>query len=118
MHYCSLLLLGCHLDVDMTMLFHLLKELNQFLFVLTDLPRSSKLRLKVAELLEHGVIHYSNSPFCSHVILVKKSDFTWRLVIDYHFLNAMTKNGKYPLPVIDELLDELFGASWFTKLDL
>jgi hypothetical protein len=50
--------------------------------------------------------------------LVKKDTKAWRLVIDYHHLNALTVKGKYPLPVIDELLDELSSSRWSTKLDL
>jgi hypothetical protein len=71
----------------------------------------------VAELLKQGIIQHINIPFSSCVIFVKKKDFTWRLVIDYS-LNALTKKGKYPLHVIDELLDELLGACRFSKLDL
>jgi hypothetical protein len=73
---------------------------------------------QIKELLAQGVITHSNSAFGSPVILVKKGDGTWRLVVDYRHLNALTVKGKYPLPVIDELLDELAGAKWFSKLDL
>jgi hypothetical protein len=52
------------------------------------------------------------------VLLVQKKDGTWRFCIDFWYLNALSLKNRYPLPVIDELLDELAGVAWFTSLDL
>ena len=73
---------------------------------------------QVKELLQHGLIEPSSSPFGASVLFVAKKDGSLRMCIDYRALNKITVKNKYPLPRIDQLLDALSGAQLFTSLDL
>ena len=67
---------------------------------------------------EEGVIQPSNSPWASAIVLVRKKDGTLRICVDYRQLNSVTKLDTFPLPRIDDILDQLGNAKYFTTLDL
>lgn len=73
---------------------------------------------EIEKLLDRGMIIPSKSPWASPILIVKKKDGTNRVVIDYHRLNNITKKDSYPLPRIDDALDKLGGAKFFSAMDL
>ncbi|KAI3773905.1 hypothetical protein L1987_48444 [Smallanthus sonchifolius] len=77
-----------------------------------------ELMSQLEELTEKGFIRPSISPWGASVLFVKKKDGSMSMCIDYRELNKRTVKNKYPLPRIDDLFDQLQGASWFSKIDL
>jgi hypothetical protein len=77
-----------------------------------------ELKKQINELSEKGYIRPSTSPWVAHVLFVEKKDDTRRMCIDYRALNEVTIKNKYPLSRIEDLFDQLRGASVFSKIDL
>ncbi|KRX77679.1 Transposon Ty3-I Gag-Pol polyprotein, partial [Trichinella patagoniensis] len=69
-------------------------------------------------MLRRDVVEPSSSPWASPIVLVKKKDGSCRFCVNYRQLNNLTRKDAYPLPRIDDTLDALAGAQWFSTLDL
>jgi hypothetical protein len=78
----------------------------------------AEMQTQVTDLLKHGLIHKSTSPFRAPVLLVKKKTGEMRMCVDYRALNKVIVANRYPLPRIDDLLDKMQGATVFSTLDL
>jgi hypothetical protein len=83
-----------------------------------SLPELTELKIQLQELLDKEYIRPSVSPWGAPVLFVKKKYGNLRLCIDYQQLNKMTIKNKYPLPIINDLFDQVGGAKIFSKLDL
>jgi hypothetical protein len=81
-------------------------------------PESVELKKQIDELLDKGYIKPSTSPWAAPVLFVEKKDGTKRMCIDYRSLNEVTVKNKYSLPRIEDLFDQLRGASAVSKIDL
>ncbi|XP_073363137.1 uncharacterized protein [Aegilops tauschii subsp. strangulata] len=77
-----------------------------------------ELKRQIRELQAQGFIHPSSSPWGAPVLFVEKKDGTLRMCVDYRSLNEVTIKNKYPLPMINDLFDQLEGATVFSKIDL
>jgi hypothetical protein len=83
-----------------------------------DVKDFIELKKQIEELLEKGFIHPSSSPWGAPVLFVNKKDGSRRMCVDYRSLNEVTIKNKYPLPRIEDLFDQMRGATVFSKIDL
>ncbi|GJY81943.1 putative reverse transcriptase domain-containing protein [Tanacetum coccineum] len=81
-------------------------------------PVRQELSNQLQELADRGFIRPSTSPWGAPVLFVKKKDGSFRMCIDYRELNKLTVKNRYPLPMIDDLFDQLQGLSVYSKIDL
>jgi len=86
------------------------------MYGLTD--TKDEIEAQVDAMLQQGLIQLSTSPFNSPVLLVHKKDGSWRFCVDYCYLNALTIKTAFPIPIFEQLMDELAGAEYFSTLDL
>ena len=81
-------------------------------------PKAAVIKDMVNGLMEQGVVRFRKSPYASPEFLVPKRDGGFRLVVDYRKVNAKVLFDSYPMPTIDQALDQFSGASVFSVLDL
>ena len=79
---------------------------------------NDEIKRQIQELLQKGHIRPSSPPCGIPIVLVQKKDGTWRLCIDCRVLNKITVQNRYPIPWINDLLDQLKVVKYFSKIDL
>ena len=111
---------GIPLDRDIEFLIELLPGIGPISKRPYRMPAKDleEIKKQIKELLDKGYIRPSSSPWGSPVLLVEKKDGSLRMVVDYRGLNELTIKNKYPLPMINDLFDQLQGAKVFSKIDL
>ena len=77
-----------------------------------------EIQRQVQKLIDNGQVRERLRPCAIPVILVPKKDGTYRMVSDCHPINVITVRYRYPIPRLDDMLDELSGAAIFSKIDL
>ena len=100
-------------DVDFTI--DLIPRAGPVLMAPTEL---AELKKQIEDLLEKKFVRPSASPWGALVLFVKKKDGSLRLCVDYRQLDKLTIKNKYPLSIIDDLLNQLRGLAIFSKIDL
>jgi hypothetical protein len=83
-----------------------------------SLLENEEIKCHIQDLIEKGHIFPRSSPCGSPIMLVQKKYGSWRICIDYRDLNKITVKNRYPIPRIDDLLDQLKGVKYFNKIDL
>jgi hypothetical protein len=84
----------------------------------TPLAKRATVEAEIEEMLRLGFIRPSASPYAAPMLLVPKKDQSWRVVIDFRRLNLVSKMDRHPLPLIQDIFDQLGGSTVFTTLDL
>jgi hypothetical protein len=83
-----------------------------------SMPELHELKMQLKEFLELGLIRPSVSPLAVPVVFIRNKDGSWRFDIKYHQLNKKKIKNKYPLPIINDLFDQMKGPMVFSKINL
>jgi hypothetical protein len=83
-----------------------------------SLLENEEIKCKIHDLIQKGHIQPSSSPCGRPIVLVQKKDGTWQINTGYIILNKITIKNRYPIPQIDNLIDQLKGTKLFSNIDL